>query len=94
MKSPWEKKIAKQLNPGRTTFGTVVPPSTARPYQFFGPPVLVALGRTVVHLNARSCLACFALVALFLVPRASLYLYSSPESSQNATFLTKPEGSS
>ena len=43
----------------------------------------------VVHLNARPCLACFVRVILFLVPRASLYLYSSPESSRNATFSNK-----
>jgi len=38
---------------------------------------------------ARSCLACFVRVVLLLVPRASLYLYPSPESSRNVTFSNK-----
>ena len=100
IKKAGTKLSRKQLDRRRTTWHgrarqhgltvpgcTVVPPSTARPCHFSGRPVLVALGR--MTLDARPCLACFALVALFLVPRASLYLYSSPGSSRNATFSNK-----
>ena len=100
-KDPLKTKIAQKLNLRRRTHGTAVPCSMARPCHIARscsqarPDRAILLGswscmvfwRTAVRFGVRPCLRPFA--PLFLMSQASLNLYYSPQSSQNAIFGSK-----
>ena len=78
--------------------GTVVPPRTARPCHFSGPPAVPGLGCKVRArsfrarlASFRACFALFSSVLLSLVLGASSILYSSLNLLLKSSFPLKPE---
>jgi len=76
---PWHGRATQHGQNGRAIWHSLAMPVLWLACVIFRPCTPVAL----------PCLAFFALFVLFLVPRTSLYLYSSLESSPNATFSNK-----